>query len=285
MQELIDKARVLVEALPYIRKFRGRTIVVKVGGNAMDDPAMRAKFAEDLILLKWVGLTLVVVHGGGPQIKDMLGRLGIPSRMAHGMRVTDAATMEVVEMVLGGTVNKELVRLINQKGGRAVGLTGKDGNLAVARKIERLGPDGIDPGLVGEVEKIDATVLERLAGDFIPVIAPIAVDAAGRTLNVNADPFAARLAVALAAEKLVLLTDVQGVKDGAGQLIPSLDAARARALIAEGVISGGMIPKVEYALESLDAGVRKVHIVDGRVEHALLLEIFTDTGVGTELMA
>jgi acetylglutamate kinase len=284
MQELIDKARVLIEALPYLRKFRGRTIVVKVGGNAMDDPAMRAKFAEDLILLRWVGLNVVVVHGGGPQIKEMLGRLGIPSRMAHGMRITDEATMEVVEMVLGGTVNKELVRLINQKGGRAVGLTGKDGGLATARKLDRIGPDGLDPGLVGEVEHIDATVLERLAGDFIPVIAPIAVDETGRTLNVNADPFAARLAVALKAEKLVLLTDVQGVKDQTGALIPSLTAERAKALITAGVIGGGMIPKVEYALESLAAGVRKVHIVDGRVEHALLLEIFTDTGVGTELV-
>jgi acetylglutamate kinase len=213
----------------------------------------------------------------------MLDRLGIPSRMAHGMRLTDEPTMAVVEMVLGGSVNKELVRLINQKGGRAVGLTGKDGGLAIARRIEKLGPDGIDPGLVGEVEKVDATVLERLTPEFIPVIAPIAVDATGRTLNVNADPFAAKLAAKLAAEKLVLLTDVQGVKGQGGQLIPSLTAAAARELIAAGVITGGMIPKVEYALESLAAGVKKVHIVDGRVEHALLLEIFTDTGVGTEL--
>ncbi|MCB9652921.1 MAG: acetylglutamate kinase [Deltaproteobacteria bacterium] len=284
MQELIDKARVLIEALPYIRKFRGRTIVVKVGGNAMDDLSMRAKFAEDLILLRWVGLNVVVVHGGGPQIKELLSRLGLPSVMAHGMRVTDEPTMEAVEMVLGGRVNKELVRLINQKGGRAVGLTGKDGGLALARKIEKLGPDGIDPGLVGEVIQVDATVLERLAGEFIPVIAPIAVDAEGRTLNVNADPFAARLAVALHAEKLVLLTDVEGVKDREGALIPSLTVARARELIASGVIVGGMIPKVEHALESLASGVRKVHIVDGRVEHALLLEVFTDGGVGTELL-
>ncbi|MBK8011901.1 MAG: acetylglutamate kinase [Deltaproteobacteria bacterium] len=284
MKELIDKARVLIEALPYIRKFRGRTIVVKVGGNAMDDVSMRAKFAEDLILLRWVGLNVIVVHGGGPQIKELLSRLGLPSIMAHGMRVTDEPTMEAVEMVLGGRVNKELVRLINQKGGRAVGLTGKDGGLALAQKIEKLGPDGIDPGLVGEVIQVDATVLERLAGEFIPVIAPIAVDAEGRTLNVNADPFAARLAVALHAEKLVLLTDVEGVKDREGALIPSLTMARARELIAAGVIVGGMIPKVEYALESLASGVRKVHIVDGRVEHALLLEVFTDGGVGTELI-
>jgi acetylglutamate kinase len=283
MQQLIDKARVLVEALPYIEDFRGRTIVVKVGGMAMDDAAARERFAEDVVLLRWVGINVVVVHGGGPQIKDMLARVGIPSRMAHGMRLTDAPTMEIVEMVLGGQVNKELVRLINQKGGRAVGLTGKDGRLALARRMTTLGPERIDPGLVGEVIKVDALVLERLAGEFIPVIAPIAVDETGQTLNVNADPFAAKLAVALGAEKLVLLTDVQGVKDGGGALIPSLTAARARALIAEGVIVGGMIPKVEYALESLQQGVAKVHIVDGRVEHALLLEIFTDRGVGTEL--
>ncbi len=287
MQALIEKARVLIEALPYISKFRGRTVVVKVGGHAMDDPPTRKAFAEDLILLRWVGVSVVVVHGGGPQIGDMLTRLGIPSRFAAGMRVTDDATMEVVEMVLGGSVNKELVRLINVTGGsqgaRAVGLTGKDGGLATARRLTAVGPDAVDPGLVGEVETIDPTVLVRLAGDFIPIIAPIAATADGETLNVNADPFAARLAAALGAEKLVLLTDVPGVRDGAGALIPTLTAARARALIAEGVISGGMIPKVEYALEALADGVKKIHIIDGRLEHALLLEIFTDRGVGTEL--
>jgi acetylglutamate kinase len=283
MQAQIEKARVLIEALPYISRFRGRTIVVKVGGHAMDDPAMRRAFAEDLILLRWVGVSVVVVHGGGPQIAEMLGRLGIRSRFAAGMRITDDATMEVVEMVLGGGVNKELVRLINQQGGRAVGLTGKDGGLAVARRLTSVGPEGIDPGLVGEVETVDPTVLQRLAADFIPIIAPIAASAEGETLNVNADPFAARLAAALGAEKLILLTDVPGVQDATGALIPTLPAARARALIAEGVISGGMIPKVEYALEALADGVRKIHIIDGRLEHALLLEIFTDTGVGTEL--
>jgi acetylglutamate kinase len=281
MQTSIEKARVLVEALPYISKFRGRTIVVKVGGHAMDDLDLRRTLAEDLVLLRWVGIDVVAVHGGGPQIGDMLGRLGIPSQFTAGLRVTDDATMEVVEMVLGGRVNKELVRLINQQGGRAVGLTGKDGRLAVARRLSSV--DGVDPGRVGEVTEVDATILRRLAGDFIPVIAPIAATAEGETLNVNADPFAARLAVALSAEKLVLLTDVPGVKDGAGQVISSLDDARARALIAEGVIHGGMIPKVENALAALAAGVRKVHIVDGRLEHALLLEIFTDRGVGTEL--
>jgi acetylglutamate kinase len=283
MQAQIEKARVLVEALPYISKFRGRTIVVKVGGHAMDEPAMRRAFAEDLILLRYVGVSVVVVHGGGPQIADMLSRLGIKSRFAAGMRITDAATMEIVEMVLGGGVNKELVRLIHQHGGRAVGLTGKDGGLAVARRLTAVGPEGIDPGLVGEVETVDPTVLQRLAGEFIPVIAPIAATEEGETLNVNADVFAARLAAAIGAEKLVLLTDVPGVKDASGALVTTLGAARARALIAEGTISGGMIPKVEYALEALADGVRKVHIIDGRLEHALLLEIFTDTGVGTEL--
>lgn len=284
MQALIDKARVLAEALPWISRLRGRTVVVKIGGHAMDDPTTRAAFAEDVILLRWVGIQLVVVHGGGPQIGQMLARLGIESRFAGGLRITDAPTMAVVEMVLGGQVNKELVRLINQKGGAAVGLTGKDGNLAVARRVTSVGPDGIDPGLVGEVERVDVTVLTRLAADFIPVIAPIAVDAAGTTLNVNADPFAARLAVALGAEKLVLLTDVQGVKGADGALIASLGAAHARRLIADGVISGGMIPKVEWALTALAEGVRKVHVIDGRLEHALLLEIFTDQGVGTEVV-
>lgn len=285
MQALIDKARVLVEALPYISKFRGRTVVIKVGGHAMDDATTRDAFAQDVILLRWVGINVVVVHGGGPQIGQMLDRLGIASRFAGGMRITDDATMEVVEMVLGGAVNQELVGVINRRGGRAVGLTGKDGGLAIARRLTAVGAEKVDPGRVGEVERIDAGVLARLAGDFIPVIAPIAADADGVTLNVNADPFAARLAVALDAEKLVLLTDVQGVKGRDGALIPSLTAARAGELIRDGVIAGGMIPKVEYALAALREGVRKVHIIDGRLEHALLLEIFTDRGVGTELLA
>lgn len=284
MQALIDKARVLVEALPYISKFRGRKFVVKVGGAAMEDPATRATFAEDLILLRWVGVDVVVVHGGGPQIGEMLARLGIESRFAAGLRITDERTMQVVEMVLGGLVNKELVRAIHAKGGRAVGLTGKDGRLALARRLTAVGPEGVDPGLVGEVVSVDIQILQKLAGDFTPVIAPIAVDEEGRTLNVNADPFAAKLAVALGAEKLVLMTDVQGVRDGSGALIPTLTAARARELIESGVITGGMIPKVDHALGALAEGVRKVHIIDGRLEHALLLEIFTDRGVGTELV-
>ncbi|MBI4510732.1 MAG: acetylglutamate kinase [Deltaproteobacteria bacterium] len=285
MDALIEKARVLVEALPYISKFRGRALVIKVGGRAMDEPAMREKLAEDLILLRWVGIDVVVVHGGGLQIGEMLSRLGILSRFAGGMRITDEPTMHVVEMVLGGAVNKELVRVIQGKGGRAVGLTGKDGGLALAKRLSSVGTEGVDPGLVGDVIRVDPTVLKRLAGEFIPVIAPIAVDEQGTTLNVNADPFAAKLAVALGAEKLVLLTDVQGVKDREGILIPTLHAQHARGLIASGIITGGMIPKVEYALSALHEGVAKVHIIDGRLEHALLLEIFTDRGVGTELVA
>jgi acetylglutamate kinase len=275
VQALIEKARVLTEALPWISRFRGRAVVVKVGGRAMDDPALRRALAEDLVLLRWVGIQVAIVHGGGPQVTAMLGRLGIESQFVGGQRVTDAATMEVVEMVLGGSINQELVGAINAQGGRAVGLTGKDGGLATARKLAEL-------GLVGEIVAVDAGVLARLA-DYIPVIAPIAATAEGETLNVNADPFAARLAVALGAEKLVLLTDVPGVRDATGALIATLPAAQARALIADGTVGGGMIPKVENALAAVTAGVRKVHIIDGRLEHALLLEIFTDRGVGTEV--
>jgi acetylglutamate kinase len=283
MQATLEKARILVEALPWISRFRGKTVVVKVGGRAMDEPALRRAFAEDLILLSWVGLQLVVVHGGGPQVDAMLDRLGIAARFSGGLRITDAATLPVVEMVLSGAVGKELVRVIAEQGGRAVGLTGKDGGLAIARKLTAVGPDGVDPGLVGEVVSVDPTILKRMGGDFIPVIAPIALTAEGVTLNINADPFAARLAVALGAEKLVLLTDVPGVQGPGGALIPTLTAARARGLIESGVVTGGMIPKVENALLALEAGVKKIHIIDGRVEHALLLEIFTDRGVGTEV--
>lgn len=285
MQGTLEKARILVEALPWISRFRGKTVVVKVGGRAMDDAALRRAFAEDLILLSWVGLQLVVVHGGGPQVDAMLDRLGIAARFTSGLRITDEETLPVVEMVLSGAVGKELVRVIGEQGGKAVGLTGKDGGLVIARKVDAVGPDRVDPGLVGEVVAVDPTVLRRLGSEFIPVIAPIAMTEAGVTLNINADPFAARLAVALGAEKLVLLTDVPGVKDATGALIPTLGAARARELIAGGVVAGGMIPKVENALHALEAGVKKVHIIDGRMEHALLLEIFTDRGVGTELTA
>jgi len=278
VQELIGKARVLIEALPYISDFRGRTVVVKIGGAAQEDPALRRRFAEDLILLDWVGIDVVVVHGGGKQISAMLDRVGIQSRFEAGQRVTDEPTLEVVEMVLAGSLNKELVRLINHLGGDAVGITGYDGGLARATRTRP------ELGLVGEIDSIDRTVVDRLIPAFIPIIAPLAVDASGQALNVNADVFAARLAAELGAEKLVVLTDIAGVLDAERVLIPSLTARAARDLIASGVITGGMIPKVENALAALAAGVRKVHIIDGRLEHALLLEIFTREGVGTEFV-
>jgi acetylglutamate kinase len=289
LADALAKANVLVEALPYIRRFRGQTVVMKYGGHAMDDPSLRADFCRDVVLLKLVGLNPVIVHGGGPQIAQLLSRLDIPSRFVAGQRVTDDATMQVVEMVLGGQVNKDLVRLVGLAGGRAVGLTGKDGGLALARRVEKLVDpqtrEAVDPGRVGEVVKVDPRLIERLvADDFIPIIAPIAVDAGGETLNVNADPFAAKLAAAMNAEKLVLLTDVQGVRGADGELRSSLTDVEVRSLIASGVISGGMIPKVEFGLNALGEGVRKVHIIDGRVAHAILLEIFTDSGIGTELV-
>jgi acetylglutamate kinase len=278
VQELIGKARVLIEALPYISEFRGRTVVVKIGGAAQDDPTLRRRFAEDLILLDYVGINVVVVHGGGKQISAMLDRVGIVSRFEAGLRVTDEPTLEVVEMVLAGSLNKELVRLINHLGGAAVGITGADGGLALATRTRP------ELGLVGEVTAVDRTVIDRLIPEFIPIIAPLAADASGQALNVNADVFASRLACALGAEKLVVLTDIAGVLDADGALVPSLTAASARALIERGVVTGGMIPKVETALAALAAGVRKVHIIDGRLEHALLLEIFTREGVGTEFV-
>ncbi|HVV82976.1 MAG TPA: acetylglutamate kinase [Kofleriaceae bacterium] len=278
MDELIAKARVLIEALPYISEFRGKKVVVKIGGVAQEDPMLRRRFAEDLILLDWVGIDLVVVHGGGKQITRMLDRVGQEARFVDGQRVTDAAALEVVEMVLGGSLNSELVRLVNHLGGAAVGLTGCDGGLATAA-ITRP-----ELGLVGEVTAVDRTVIDRLLTDFIPVVAPLAVGADGQALNVNADVFAAKLAQALGAEKLVMLTDIAGVLDGERRLIPTLTEGDARRLIADGVITGGMIPKVENALAALAAGVGKVHVIDGRLEHALLLEIFTRDGVGTQLV-
>lgn len=281
LREVIDKARVLVEALPYIKEFRGKTVVVKIGGVALDDPALRRRFAEDLVLLHWVGLQVVVVHGGGVQVSAMLDRLGLPARFVDGIRVTDAATLEVVEMVLGGSLNKELVRLVQGLGGRAAGLTGVDGGLARAARVRS---EGDSLGLVGEIASIDRRVIDRLLPEFIPIVAPLAADADGQTLNVNADPFAAALAVALGAEKLVLLTDTEGVKDASGSLIPSLTGDQARRLRASGAVTGGMIPKLENALGALERGVHKVHIIDGRLEHALLLEIFTRAGVGTQFV-
>lgn len=281
VREVIDKARVLVEALPYIKEFRGRTVVVKIGGAAQDDLELRRRFAEDVVLLSWVGVNVVVVHGGGQQVTSMLDRLGITPRFEAGLRVTDRPTLQVVEMVLGGSLNKELVRQVNQLGGRAIGLTGVDGGLARARRLQRTP----DLGLVGEIAHIDRRVIDRMLPEFIPIIAPLAVGEDHETLNVNADPFAAEVAQALGAEKLVLLTDVEGVKGTDGALMPSLTPQQARDLIAGGVVQGGMIPKVENALAALERGVRKVHIIDGRLEHALLLEIFTAAGVGTQFVA
>ncbi len=277
VQELIGKARVLIEALPYISEFRGKTVVVKIGGASQEEPELRRRFAEDVILLDWVGINVVVVHGGGKQITAMLDKIGIAARFEAGMRVTDAPTLEVVEMVLG-SLNGELVRLINHLGGAAVGLTGCDGGLARAVRTRA------ELGLVGEVTTIDRTVVDRLIPEFIPIIAPLAVGDDGRALNVNADVFAARLACAIGAEKLVLMTDIAGVLDAGGALIPTITAAGARDLIDRGVITGGMIPKVDNALAALGAGVGKVHIIDGRLEHALLLEMFTRDGVGTQVL-
>lgn len=281
MKEVIDKARILIEALPYIKEFRRRTAVVKIGGAALDDLELRSRFAEDVVLLSWVGINVVVVHGGGKQVSEMLGRLGLEPTFVRGLRVTDTSTLEVAEMVLGGALNKELVRLVGSLGGRAVGLTGKDGGLARAARLQ----ESPDLGLVGNIVSVDRDVIDRLHPEFIPIVAPLAPGEEGETLNVNADPFAAALASALGAEKLVLLTDVSGVAGEDGALVPSLSPGAARDLIERGVLAGGMIPKVENALSALASGVRKVHIIDGRLEHALLLEIFTRAGVGTQLVA
>jgi acetylglutamate kinase len=289
MQELINKANVLVEALPWIRQFYGKTIVIKYGGNAMVEEHLKEGFARDIILMKYIGLNPVVVHGGGPQIGRVLEAMGIETRFEQGMRVTDARTMDVVEMVLGGKVNKEIVANINRHGGRAVGLTGKDGNLITARKLEMtavnpdtLTPEIIDIGMVGEVAGINPAIITSLEqANFIPVIAPVGVDESGRTYNINADLVAGKVAGALQAEKLILLTDVEGVKDKSGKLMNTIDIADVQGLIDDGTIAGGMIPKVTCCLDAIAAGVKKTHIVDGRMEHACLLEIFTDQGVGT----
>jgi acetylglutamate kinase len=283
-------AQVLTEALPYIQRFAGKTIVVKYGGNAMVDEELKNSFARDIVLMKLVGMNPVVVHGGGPQIGKLLERIGKKSEFVQGMRVTDRETMDVVEMVLGGLVNQEIVNLMNQHGGKAVGLTGKDGRLIRARKMtltkqpadERLPPEIIDIGHVGEVHQIDPRIVELLdTADFIPVIAPIGVGDDGATYNINADVVAGKLAITLKAEKLMLLTNTSGVLDKQQQLLRRLSAKEANALIADGTISGGMLPKVNFALDAVASGVRACHIVDGRVPHAVMLEIFTDQGVGT----
>ncbi len=292
MQELIEKASVLMEALPYIRKFNGKTIVVKYGGHAMTDPKLKESFAKDIVLLDYIGLNPVIVHGGGPQIDEMLDKMQIESKFHQGMRITDKETMDVVEMVLAGDINKDIVSLINRVGGKAVGLSGRDGGLIKAKKLpkEKIasaeGESGkdekIDLGRVGSVKEVDPSVLRTLEqGRFIPVIAPVGFDEKGEPLNINADLVAGAIAAALQAEKLVLLTDVAGIKDKDGNLLPTINKSEARRLIIDGVITGGMIPKVDCALKAADEGVKSVHIVDGRVQHAVLLEIFTDKGVGT----
>jgi len=276
-----EQATVLIEALPYIRRFAGKVLVIKYGGHAMEADELRDAFAQDVALLKYVGMNPVVVHGGGPQIDAAVKQAGITPRFVRGMRVTDAATMDIVEQVLAGKISGEIVAALNRHGARAVGLSGKDGELVVARK--RSG--GEDLGLVGEIVGVNPEVLDALdSRGFVPVIAPTAADAHGTTYNINADVVAGKIAEALRAEKLVLLTDTEGVKGRQGELIPTLTAEDATALIADGTISGGMIPKIECCLEALRGGVRQAHIIDGRVRHALLLEILTNQGVGTEVL-
>ena len=284
----LNIAKVLTEALPYIQRFHGKTIVVKYGGNAMTDPDLENSFARDIVLLKTVGLNPVVVHGGGPQIGDLLNRIGKESRFVDGMRVTDKETMDVVEMVLGGLVNKSIVNLINQNGGRAMGLTGKDGNLLRAKKlyIERQGVDGktekVDIGQVGEVAGVKTDVLDLfMASDFIPVIAPVGVGDDGESYNINADLVAGKVAEALKAEKLILLTNITGVLDRNKNILTGLSTQDVDDLIADGTIYGGMIPKISCALDAVKGGVVSAHIIDGRLPHATLIEIFTDEGIGT----
>jgi acetylglutamate kinase len=285
-------ARVLVEALPFILAYDNKTIVVKYGGHAMDD-GLPTEFAQDIVLMKQTGINPVVVHGGGPQIGAMLKKLNITSTFVDGLRVTDGPTMEVVEMVLSGSINKQIVTGINAAGGRAVGVSGKDGNLVLARKAERTRLDPatnkrvpVDLGYVGEPEKVDAEVLRMIMNsDLIPVVAPIGLDAKGQTYNINADTVAGAVAGSIAAERLILLTDVEGVLDRDGRVITHLKVAEAKALIADGTISGGMIPKVETAIDAVEKGVRAAVILDGRVPHVLLLELFTEHGAGTLIAA
>ncbi len=282
MKHLVDKAAVLVEALPYMRRFLDRTIVIKYGGHAMSDESLRASFAVDIVLLKTIGVRPVIVHGGGPQIAATLERLGKKSTFVEGLRVTDDETMEVVEMVLGGKVNREIVELIHQAGGRAVGLTGSDGGLL---RVKRKSSGGRDLGRVGEIISVDPQVIHAVSdANFVPVIAPIGADDDGLTYNVNADEAAGALARALKAEKLMLLTDVEGVKDKNGELIHQLSVEEVRKLIDEETIVGGMIPKVECCIDALAGGVSRAHVIDGRMLHAVLLEVFTDGGVGTLLV-
>ena len=281
-----QKAEILAEALPYIRRFHGKTIVVKFGGNAMIDERLKQSFAHDVVLLKLVGINIVVIHGGGPQIENLLTRIGKKGEFIQGMRVTDAETMEIVEMVLGGQVNKDVVNLINQAGGKAVGLTGKDAAFIRAKKLMLPNKDNpqetIDLGMVGDITAIDPALIAHLqAAAFIPVIASIGVGEQGETYNINADVIAGKIAEALGAEKLILLTNTPGVLDKEGRLITGVTPAQIDAMVADGTLSGGMLPKISSALEAAQSGVKRVHIIDGRVEHALLLEILTNQRIGT----
>ena len=285
----VNIARVLTESLPYIQRFIGKTIVIKYGGNAMVDPQLKESFARDVVLMKLVGMNPVVVHGGGPQIGSLLAKLNIESRFVEGMRVTDTQTMDVVEMVLGATVNKEIVSNINRHGGNAIGVTGKDGHLIEAsrmsvtvRTAETSAPEIVDIGHVGEVRRINRAVLDMfLHSDFIPVVAPIGVDKAGLSYNINADLVAGKIAEVLQAEKLIMLTNIKGVLDKAGELITELTPREIDELVADGTISGGMLPKLAGAIDAAKSGVNAVHVVDGRVPHAMLLEILTDQAYGT----
>ncbi len=287
----MNVADILIEALPYIRRFYGMTIVIKYGGHAMVDEQLKEDFARDITLMKFVGLNSVVVHGGGPQINFVLDRMGIRPKFVRGMRLTDAPTMDVVEMVLGGKVNKSIVAQINQQGGKAVGLSGKDGGLILAKKLHIVEqgdinkpPEIIDPGLVGEVTHVNPGIINTLIQkDFIPIIAPVGAGDSGETYNINADLVASKIAVALSAGRLIFLTDVDGVLDSSGSLISSIGSDKINAMLKEKTISGGMIPKIEFASDALKNGVEKVHIINGRKRHALLLELFTDSGIGTEV--
>ena len=297
MDKLIKKADILVEALPYIRTFAGKTIVIKYGGAAMAKDDLKEGFAEDVVLLKYVGLNPVVIHGGGPQINTMLDKLGIKPKFVNGVRVTDQVTMDIVEMVLGGKINKEIVSMLNQHGGKAVGLTGKDGGLFLTKPFNAKAlvhslsggadiPTDHDYGLVGEVDKVDAKLLVKLQDEnFIPVIAPIGVDKKGKTHNINADLVAGSVAGALQAEKLLVLSDVKGIRDADNHHVPTLSRKDTERMVKKKTISEGMLPKVHACLAALHGGVHKAHIIDGRVPHAILLEIFTDKGIGTEIVA
>ncbi|MCL4479182.1 MAG: acetylglutamate kinase [Deltaproteobacteria bacterium] len=288
MEAYIEKASVLIEALPYIKNFYGKTFVFKFGGHAMLDEKLKNNFARDIILLWYIGLKPVVVHGGGPQIDDLLKQLGKESKFIDGLRVTDERTMDIVEMVLVGKINKEIVGLINHLGGKAVGISGKDGKMLIAKKVEMKDSgsgDILDMGRVGDIVSADTKIIRTLElNHFVPVVAPVAVGDDGRAFNVNADVAAAKIASSLKAEKLIILTDVDGVLDGKGKLLTNIKSGDAEELISSGVIKGGMIPKVRYAVEAIKHGVKKCHIIDGRIPHAVLLEIFTPEGVGTEIM-